>query len=67
MSESVSSMDGQLILQLDQMKVMNNNFSEMNRSVHVMTVAINQMRRDMSILNNNVSRPMNFMNSFMPW
>jgi hypothetical protein len=25
------------------------------------------MRDDMSVLNRNVSRPMHFMNSFMPW
>lgn len=49
------------------MKAMNNHFWGMNRSVHVMTVAINQMRREMSMLNSNVARSMNFMNSFMPW
>ncbi len=67
MSASVASMDGELGLQLAEMRNMNGNFVEMNRSVHIMTVAVNQMRRDMSVLNNNVSRPMNFMNSFMPW
>ena len=67
MTASVSSMDGQLDSQLVEMRALNGNFSEMNRSVHIMTVAVNQMRRDMSVLNNNVSRPMNFMNSFMPW
>jgi len=67
MTASVSSMDQELGMQLTEMQQLNNNFSEMNRSVHIMTVAVNQMRRDMSVLNNNVSRPMNFMNSFMPW
>jgi len=67
MTKSVGSMDSELSLQLVEMQQLNKNFSEMNRSVHIMTVAVNQMRRDMSILNNNVSRPMNFMNSFMPW
>ena len=67
MATSVGAMDKELTLQLVEMQQLNKNFSEMNRSVHIMTVAVNQMRRDMSILNNNVSRPMNFMNSFMPW
>lgn len=67
MTKSVVSMDGELSLQLVEMQQLNKNFSDMNRSVHIMTVAVNQMRHDMSILNNNVSRPMNFMNSFMPW
>ncbi len=67
MTTSVQSMDRELGMQLTEMQQLNNNFSEMNRSVHIMTVAVNQMRRDMSVLNNNVSRPMNFMNSFMPW
>ncbi len=67
MTASVASMDSQFDNQLAEMKHLNKNFIDMNRSVHIMTVAVNQMRRDMSILNNNVSRPMNFMNSFMPW
>lgn len=67
MTASVKSMDSELGMQLTEMQQLNNNFAEMNRSVHIMTVAVNQMRRDMSVLNNNVSRPMNFMNSFMPW
>jgi methyl-accepting chemotaxis protein len=67
MTNSVVSMDSELGMQLVEMQQLNKNFSEMNRSVHIMTVAVNQMRRDMSVLNNNVSRPMNFMNSFMPW
>jgi methyl-accepting chemotaxis protein len=67
MTTSVGSMDSELSLQLVEMQQLNKNFSSMNRSVHIMTVAVNQMTRDMSVLNNNVSRPMNFMNSFMPW
>lgn len=40
---------------------------EMVYHVRGMNMSMNQMRYDMSILNNNVSRPMSFMNNFMPW
>lgn len=39
----------------------------MTTSVDQMTSNLNSMRYDMSTLNQNVSRPMSFMNSFMPW
>lgn len=32
-----------------------------------MSIAMGQMRYDISVMNHNVSRPMSFMNSFMPW
>jgi len=32
-----------------------------------MNVAMAQMRYDMSVMNSSVSRPMQFMNTFMPW
>jgi methyl-accepting chemotaxis protein len=39
----------------------------MDRTIQSMTVSMAVMRDDMSVLNRNVSRPMHFMNSFMPW
>lgn len=39
----------------------------MDRSMQHMTSSTAGMRDDMSVLNQNVSRPMHFMNSFMPW
>jgi len=32
-----------------------------------MNVSMNQMRHDMAVMNHSVSRPMNKINSFMPW
>ncbi|MDH5446562.1 MAG: hypothetical protein OEY52_13500 [Gammaproteobacteria bacterium] len=32
-----------------------------------MNHSMSRMRHDMSVMNGNVSRPMSFMNSFMPW
>ncbi|PLX59560.1 hypothetical protein [Sedimenticola selenatireducens] len=39
----------------------------MDRSIQSMTLSTYIMRQDMSRLNHSVSRPMTFMNSFMPW
>jgi len=49
------------------MKKQSLSIAEMNNYMKNMSVSVNQMRYDMSIMNSNVSRPMNFMNSFMPW
>ncbi len=40
---------------------------DMVYQVRGMNISINQMRYDFSVLNNSVSRPMSFMNTFMPW
>lgn len=40
---------------------------EMVYHIRGMNMSMNQMRYDMSIMNNSVSRPMSFMNNFMPW
>lgn len=50
------TLDSQLVTMNDMVY----HVSGMNRS-------INQMRYDFSVLNNSVSRPMSFMNTFMPW
>ncbi len=49
------------------MKKQSYSIGEMSKSMNNMSMSVNQMRYDMSIMNSNVSRPMNFMNSFMPW
>jgi len=41
--------------------------NEMTYQVRGMNMSMNQMRHDFSVLNNSVSRPMSFMNTFMPW
>ena len=40
---------------------------EMVHHMRGMNVSMNQMRYDFAVLNNSVSRPMSFMNTFMPW
>jgi hypothetical protein len=39
----------------------------MNGSMQSMTASMDQMRYHIAVMNNSVSRPMQFMNSFMPW
>lgn len=41
--------------------------NEMNSHVRSMGMSMNQMRHEVAVMNNSVSRPMQFMNSFMPW
>jgi uncharacterized protein YoxC len=43
------------------------NIAGMNQAIQTMTANTGVMTRDMSIMNQNVSRPMSFMNSFAPW
>lgn len=39
----------------------------LDQAVQAMTFTTANMRDDMAIMNRSISRPMNFMNSFMPW
>lgn len=56
------------------MVIMTQTVDSQSSSMHEMTVhmrnmsmSMGQMRHDISIMNNSVSRPMQFMNKFMPW
>lgn len=40
---------------------------EMDRSMRIMTQSTASMGRDMAVMNQSISRPMQFMNGFMPW
>jgi len=40
---------------------------QMNQNMKVMNTSMGRMGYDMAVMNKNVSRPMSFMNSFMPW
>lgn len=40
---------------------------EMNGYVRNMSVSANRMSHEIAVINNSVSRPMQFMNSFTPW
>ncbi len=40
---------------------------DMDRSMQIMTLSTSSMHRDMAVMNQSISRPMQFMNGFMPW
>ncbi len=46
---------------------MMHNIHAMQESMRSMTVATTNMSRDAAIMNQSISRPMSFFNSFMPW
>jgi len=46
---------------------METSMARMNQSMHILTVSIDQMRIEMTSMNQNVSRPMSFFNSYAPW
>ncbi len=56
----MKSMNGEL-------KKMNQSVSTMNRSVQVMGLDMRRLGNDMGQMNRSVSRPLNLMNSFMPF
>ena len=70
MTVSLDSMEhkmGTLQPILASMESMDESMKSMNASTKVLTVATRNMQYDMSRLNENVGRPMSFMNTFMPW
>jgi len=66
MSTDLDRVSNNTTLMIKTMSVQSKHMSEMVYYMRDMNVAMAQMRYDMSVLNNNVSRPMNFMNTFMP-
>lgn len=52
---------------LKEMSEIKRQMVEMNGKISFMTADMGRLRYDMSMMNRSVSRPMSFMNSFMPW
>ncbi|WP_457671488.1 hypothetical protein [Thiolapillus sp.] len=65
--DSIEHKVGALQPILASMESMEASMKSMSSSTRAMTVATRNMQVDMSRLNNNVGRPMSFMNTFMPW
>ena len=63
MTASVESM----AQDVDTLQPMLTSIQEMDRSMRVMTQSTAAMGRDMAVMNQSISRPMQFMNGFMPW
>ncbi|MGV6825855.1 MAG: hypothetical protein ACWA5Q_02655 [bacterium] len=52
---------------LANMNSMDNTMKTMANTTQSMTMAAHNMQYDMNRMNQNIGRPMSFMNSFMPW
>ncbi len=58
---------GTLEPMLTNINSMDQSMGSMDRAIQSITVSTHNMRGDMAIMNRNVSRPMSFMNTFLPW
>ncbi len=77
MTKNLTSMTDNISLMTGNIATMSENFVTLDRSVNVMTGNLVEMNRSMKIMTSNTgvmshdinkaSRPMNMMNSFMPW
>ena len=63
MSGDMKKMSGKM----DHLQSMDAQMLSMNRSMDRMATSTNLMRWDMAKMNRSFGKPMNFMNSFMPW
>ena len=66
MTDNTSAMSEQMVY-LEHMQDIHNEMTAMNQKISFMTADMGRLRYDMSVMNQSVSRPMSFMNSFMPW
>jgi len=70
MAANLQSIDrnvGTLEPMLTNISSMDSSMDSMEQAIKAITVSTQNMRSDMAIMNQSVSRPMSFMNSFMPW
>lgn len=63
----MDSVSKNMVVMTQTMHVQSATMQEMNSHVRNMSVSVNQMRHEVAVMNNSVSRPMQFMNSYMPW
>ena len=61
---SISSNMHQVVIHMD---TQTNTMKEMNAHVRNMGMSVNQMSHEVAVMNNSISRPMQFMNQFTPW
>lgn len=67
MTDHVTLMTGDIAEATEVMSRMVIHMRDMNVSMQSMNVAMEQMRYHIGVMNQSVSRPMSFMNSFLPW
>ena len=67
MSMNMNVVSHNMVLMTQTMDSQSSSMSEMKFYMRNMSASMGQMRHDISVMNNSVSRPMQFMNTFMPW
>jgi len=70
MATNLQSIDrnvGTLEPMLTSISSMDSSMDSMEQAIKSITVSTHNMRSDMAVMNQSVSRPMSFMNSFLPW
>jgi methyl-accepting chemotaxis protein len=63
----VGSISKNMIVMTQTMDVQTDAMREMNAHVRDIAISVNLMSHEVAVMNNSVSRPMQFMNKFMPW
>ncbi|OOZ40778.1 hypothetical protein BOW53_06580 [Solemya pervernicosa gill symbiont] len=66
-SDNMHEIRGTIDRQANSMDDVVTHMSQMNHTMRLMTGSVDLMRRDIGSMNYNVSKPMNFMNNFVPW
>ena len=67
MSVNMEVVSHNMVVMTQTLDSQSSSMQEMTFYMRNMNVSMGQMRYDISIMNNSVSRPMQFMNTFMPW
>ena len=67
MTLHMDAMSKNMVLMTQTVDSQSGSMKEMTYYMRGMNMSMNQMRYDFSDLNSSVSRPMSFMNTFMPW
>jgi uncharacterized protein YoxC len=70
MTQVVMNMDSiskNMVHMTQTLETQSTTMQEMNHHVRNMGISMNQMSHEVAVMNNSVSRPMQFMNKFAPW
>jgi len=66
-SVNMSAVSHNMVVMTQTVDSQSSSMKEMTLHMRHMSMSVGQMRYDLSIMNNSISRPMSFMNTFMPW
>lgn len=66
-TQNMNVVSQNMVLMTQTIDSQSSSMHEMTMHMRHMSISMGQMRYDMSIMNNSISRPMSFMNTFMPW